>query len=250
MYDIPLWVVYAGLIISAASATYGGVSSYQNSKAQQSAAKYKMDFDAMQSYRNQQFQTMAMLNEHRQFTAEMGFKGQQLAYQTEAFNQDVAFKQQQLEYELGQHEAQLQFEHLQQIADIDYAGKSMKAAHDASLIDMELLDQEWTEISSQASTEAFERKRQGMKEQAQIRVSQGESGIFGNTALKELANSVMQQSWDTGIVGWNLKNKGKQQDAKIKKVAATEVSMVNKALSSVPKHIQGQMSGAYAGLTI
>lgn len=234
------------LIVGAASA---GLS-YQNSQAQRSANKVKMDMDAMQAYRSGMFQNAAMWNEHRQFTMEMGFKGRQLAYQSEAFNQDMYFKQQMLEYELSQHEAQLQFEHLQQMADIDFAGKSMKAAHDASIIDMELLDQEWTEITSEASLDTFERKRQALKEQAQIRVSQGESGIFGNTALKELANSVMQQSWDTGIIGWNLKNKGKQQEAKIKKVAATEVSRTNEALASVPKHVQGQMSGAYAGLTI
>lgn len=204
----------------------------------------------MQSYRSQQSQTAAMLNDHRQFTAEMGFKGMQLAYQSEAFNSDMAYKNQMLEYELGQRTSQLQLEHMQQLADIDYAGKTMKSAHDASLLDMELLDQEWTEISGAASVEAFERKRQGLKEQAQIRVSQGESGIFGNTALKELANSVMQQSWDTGIIGWNLQNKGKQQEAKAKKVEATEVSRTNEALASVPKHLQGQMSGSYAGLTI
>lgn len=246
-YDWIGYVVAAVMIITSAVSTY---ISYQNNKQTQDNAKFQRDSAAMHSWQQSQMETMNMIAEHRSYMAEMAFRGQQTANDAHTFNQEIAYKNALLEFEIEGQQAQLEFENLQQLADIEFAQRGVAAAFEAERTDLELLGQEWAEIAGANSVDQFERKRQQLKETAQIRVSQGESGIFGNTALKELANSQMQASWDAGIMSWNFSNKGKAQSSQIKKVKSTKDSRVNESLSGISRHIAGSMNGAYAGLTI
>lgn len=241
--DPVTWVYVAIAVIGAATSVY---SQHQNRKAQKEA----MDMQAINSWRDQQFNQMAALNDHNKFIMDMNYKGKQLTYQMDQYTSEVAYQQELLELEIQQNEQQLLYESLQAQSQLEYAQKTTESAFDAELLDMQLIGDQWEEISSENELAKFERKRQSLKEQAQIRVSQGESGIFGNTALKELANSQMQESWDVGILGYNLKNKAKQSDAQVKKVKSTRQSRVNEALAGVATPLNGSMNGAYAGLTI
>lgn len=246
MCEPTLVIAGLGVAISGISAISASQTASYNRKAQQE----QLNTQALQAYRSDQFSMSALADSNARFHQDMAFKQTQMGFQSETFNQDMAYKQLLLEQDVSAHEEQLRFENMQALEDVKTAGKNLTSARDAEVIDMELIGQQWAELTGAAKMDMFERKRQGLKEQAQIRVSQGESGIFGNTALKELGNSVMQESWDSGIVGWNLTNKGKQQDVSIKKVKSTADSRVNESLSGVQRSLAGSMNGAAAGLSI
>jgi hypothetical protein len=241
-------LVIAGLGVALSAA--GAVSANNTAKTNRNMQQDQLNKQALQSYRSDQFSMDALMDSNERFNAEMGFKTDQMGFQSEAFNQEMAYKSLLLEQDVLSHEEQIRFDNAQNLADVELASKNMRSAREAEVIDMGLIGQQWTELTGAAKTDQFERKRQALKEQAQIRVSQGESGIFGNTALKELSNSVVQKSWDSGIIGWNLTNKGKQQESSIKKIKSTADSRVNESLSGVQRSLAGSMNGAVTGITI
>jgi len=98
---------------------------------------------------------------------------------------------------------------------------------------MDLLREQLKQSGNEYALKAFERQRQNLREMGSIRVSQGESGVFGNAALKELVNSVMQASYDRGIIGANKKSTTKQIAAQKSKVMNTAMSRMNEAISKV-----------------
>ena len=225
--------------IAAVGVVMGGYATYTSQQsAKKAAAQQQSNYISqrntgiLQGFRDIEFKNMSESFAAKQFEIDMRSKTSQLDLNNQEFNQNALFKQQQLAYDLQQHEMQLEAENASELSKIDYAGKTMQNAYDAQKTDMELLNEQWEQINGKNSLDTFERKRQSMKEAASVRVSQGESGIFGNTALKELSNSIMQGTFDTGILAWNLTNAGKQKSAEAKQIKATAASRTNEALSS------------------
>lgn len=245
----------AAMYTAVASAAMSGMSygsQVQQSNIQARNEQAALTSNTLQYYRDLEFRELQQGFQHSQFMADLGMRVMQAKGAQAQFMQDIQFRQEQLAYDVMQREMAIESMHLQEMNKMEYARETMKAAWEAAALDTELLEAQWKQHSSKAELDIFERKRQAMKEGAQIRVSQGESGIFGNSALKELANSIMQSSWDTGIMDFNLKNEGKQAKVEAKKIKATAMSRTNEALSGVVnRYLTGTaMNPAVASLQI
>lgn len=226
-------VTEAGLALAAVTAVSSYTTSRSNARVASYNAQQAMNVQFAQNYRDAEYSNLMRGFQDQQFGLDMSGKMMQMSMAQAEFSQQSRFKMEQLALQLQQHESALESQHLQNMSKIDWAGKTMEAAHDAAKTDLELLSEQWEQINSGITVDMFERKRQAMKEAATIRVSQGESGIFGNTALKEVANSIMQEGFDNSIMQYNLKNQGKQKGAEARAILATETSRTNEALSTV-----------------
>jgi hypothetical protein len=212
----------------------GGISTF--SQMSQANRNYEMQLRNQQrqfDYEMLQFnQTMAYQQE--QYEREMLWKQTQMDFQKDQFDADMAFKQEQFAWQQEQYAMQLAYEHEQRMAQYDYANEAMKAAMKAMGVDLDLLDLQSEQVKSKYDLDDWERKRQGLREQAQIRVAQGESGLFGNSAIKEIANSMLNTSYDRGIIKYNKKNTLSQIEAKKEKVRSQAKARMNEAMSGLP----------------
>ena len=82
------------------------------------------------------------------------------------------------------------------------------------------------EINSASSLEQLERERQGLRERSTMKVASGEAGSFGNSAVRELANSMFQTSFDTGIMENNRENSIKQTQREKEAASASAKSEI------------------------
>lgn len=73
-------------------------------------------------------------------------------------------------------------------------------------INMGLLNDQATQINQQFNLEAAERARQALRERGRLMAAMGEAGIAGNSPMREIANTYLQQSYDLGIIKQNQEN--------------------------------------------
>jgi hypothetical protein len=111
------------------------------------------------------------------------------------------------------------------------AQAGVAAAEAAAAADRDLLGKQASQINASASMDKLERQRQGMREQAKIRTAAGEAGALGNSTLRMLNNSMLQEGHDTGIVESNRQNAMDQNQARGGAVNAELQSRTNEAMS-------------------
>src|SRR5690625_2956724 len=77
------------------------------------------------------------------------------------------------------------------------------AAKDAYALDTMAIEERGLQSQRQLTTEAFDRQRQALRDRSKILVGAGEDGIGGNTLLREMSQSYLKESYDTGIMSKN-----------------------------------------------
>ena len=95
----------------------------------------------------------------------------------------------------------------QSIMQIQQANSQAQAiarnTEDALGYDYNILARRQTEINKKSTMEAMERQRQGLKERAKLTVAMGEAGVSGNSPLRQINNSFLQEGYDKGIIEEN-----------------------------------------------
>jgi hypothetical protein len=141
------------------------------------------------------------------------------------------------------------------------AGATAEAANKAVAIDYQILARRQSEINEQHASEAMERQRVGLKERSKIQVAMGESGVLGNSPLREINDSFLQAGYDTSRIEQNREiNINRTQDMALQsysqaqgRVNQAKASAVNPFLSILKIGMagaSGYMQGAAAGNTL
>lgn len=137
-----------------------------------------------------------------------------------------------------------------QMSNANYLAKAEgQAATEAATADYAALTQREQQIDTQATTEKLERQRQGMRERALLRVTAGEAGIGGITPIREQANSLLQESYDTGILEYNRENRIDQTEVEKQKVYADAKGRMNVARSKTQGGFMAGLQIGAAGLS-
>jgi hypothetical protein len=128
------------------------------------------------------------------------------------------------------------------------AQAGVAAAEAAAAADRDLLSKQAGQINASASVDKLERARQAQREQAKIRTAAGESGALGNSTLRMLNNSMLQQGHDTGIIESNRQNAIDQNQARQQATNAELQSRTNEAMSGYTNPLMaGLQIGVGAG---
>jgi hypothetical protein len=121
------------------------------------------------------------------------------------------------------------------------ASEMASSANTAAVTDYSILDRRQQEADSKSALEMTERQRQGLKERSKLMVAIGESGVSGNSPLREVDNALSQADYDLGIIGANQKSETSQiQDEKLG-IYTQAQSRVNQAKSSYVNPLTGML---------
>jgi hypothetical protein len=131
----------------------------------------------------------------------------------------------------------------------DAASAQAQSANQAASNDYDLLNLQEKQVNDASATEAFNRERQGMREMAKIRTSQGESGAMGNSSLRELHSSMFNTSLDTSIIESNREDAILQAEANKTKIGTTNSSRLNEAKASGSNPLMSFMKIGSAGMS-
>jgi hypothetical protein len=115
----------------------------------------------------------------------------------------------------------------------DAAEAQANAARDSAISDYQQLEEQARQIGVQAAGENLERTRQALRERSRLRVAMGEAGVEGNSPLREIANTFLQEGYDKGIINTNLQNKLNQNRTEVQNVFITQKSRIDQAKASV-----------------
>lgn len=133
------------------------------------------------------------------------------------------------------------------------AAAEMEAANRAAALDYAALLERSRQLSQSADLESFERARQALRERAKITVAAGEANVGGRSLLRELSNSLFQESYDIGIHRANLRARQAQTALQAQGVYATNQSRINAASSRMVNPfmsslmIAGNVASGYFG---
>lgn len=111
------------------------------------------------------------------------------------------------------------------------AAVDTQAAETAYNSDIRALLERSRQIDQQANLSSFERSRQALRERARITVAAGEANVGGRSLLRQISNSLFQESFDTGIMETNRQNQQAQNTLQAQGVAAQRQSRTNTANS-------------------
>lgn len=143
----------------------------------------------------------------------------------------------------------------------DAANAEAEAAVNAANADYVLLNKREEQVNSQAALEERERMEQGMRERSKMRVAMGESGLTGNSMLRQISSSFVDESWDVGIIDANRTNEIEGIEAQKIKTYSDAQGRVNSAKSKITNPFmaglqiggagfQGASSGAALGKSL
>lgn len=107
------------------------------------------------------------------------------------------------------------------------ASAGTEAANKAALYDYQLSDIQQQQQNEKTTLEKMERMRQAQREESKIRVAAGESGVGGNSPLRQLADSILQNYYDLGILDASQSNTELQNIAQKKSIEAEAQSRIN-----------------------
>lgn len=109
------------------------------------------------------------------------------------------------------------------------ANAEAQAAESAAVADYQQLHEQSLQIGMKGTLENVARSRQALRERSRLKVAMGEAGVQGNSPLREIANSLLQESFDKGINKTNYTNALAQTNAQSQAVYANELSRINSA---------------------
>ena len=123
-----------------------------------------------------------------------------------------------------------------------------EAANMAASYDYQKLAEQKGEVDEQAAQEKLQRQLQTAREHGRISVAQGEAGVGGNSSLRVLNNTLMQGSYDTGIIEANRGSKVGQIMSEVDSVHAKNVGRVNIAKSKTTSSGMAMLQIGMAGV--
>jgi hypothetical protein len=134
----------------------------------------------------------------------------------------------------------------QEAAD-DAAKREAKLAEEAEANQLKALEDQLAQATDKAEIEKLERQRQAIRERAKIRVAASESGGLGNSVLKQLSASAVNEGFDKGIIQNNLDNRATQIDRQKEATRINTKSQINRAKAGVPAAPSQFMAGLQIG---
>ena len=108
-----------------------------------------------------------------------------------------------------------------------------EAANQAAAYDYQLQNLQEQQVNEQATLDKFERMRQAQRERSKIAVAAGEGGVGGVSPMRQLANALLQASYDTSIIETSRQNQIMQGEAAKQGIHAQAESRVNQYKSMV-----------------
>jgi len=105
-------------------------------------------------------------------------------------------------------------------------------ATDSASLDYKLISMQQEQISETASTQEFERIRQGIRERAKARVAAAEAGVGGITPETVQNNLLFQQGYDVSLLEQDKQNKLDQVSVQYDKVQAEAEGRINETLGA------------------
>lgn len=117
----------------------------------------------------------------------------------------------------------------QQKAANKQAKVSKLAARRAAASDYAALAEQALQMYQAANVEAFDRRRQALKERSRILVSAGEAGVGGNSLTRQIAQSMFDESYDLGIRSTNIESYALQNKRQREDIAAGLQTRFNQA---------------------
>lgn len=102
--------------------------------------------------------------------------------------------------------------------------QATEAAMRQQALEEEQLAQSMKEATAKAKTDKFSVAREAAKNRGEIMAGASEAGAFGNLALRELSENLMQEGYDTSIIDYNLRQTAKNADLRRK---ASELNAQN-----------------------
>lgn len=127
------------------------------------------------------------------------------------------------------------------------AEEEMKNATASANAQQAQLQEQESQINDQAALEKLERQRQAMRERAAIRVNQGEAGVAGATANRELQDTYFQNTYDINIMEQNRKNAVSANRAQAK---AVEIEGVGRWKNASARRTSSLATGLQIGSQI
>jgi hypothetical protein len=127
------------------------------------------------------------------------------------------------------------------------AESSAVSANRAASYDYQQLMAKAGETDEQAAQDKLQRQLQTKREHSTIAVAMGEAGVSGNSSLRVLNNSLMQGSFDEGVIEANRESKQRQILGEVDATHATNVGRVNEAESQTIDPALGAMNAVMAG---
>jgi hypothetical protein len=120
-----------------------------------------------------------------------------------------------------------------QKAENKQASAQMEAAFRAANWDMRALEDRALQQEQAVGLEMFERQRQALRERAKILTAAGEAGVSGSSVLRQINQSMLDESYDIGIQQTNLENALSQTNLQAQNVVSTAYSRANQAAAGV-----------------
>jgi len=103
------------------------------------------------------------------------------------------------------------------------------AASRAAASDYAALAEQALQMYQAANVEAFDRRRQALKDRSRILVSAGEAGVGGNSLTRQIAQSMFDESYDLGIWSTNIESYALQNKRQREDIAAGLQTRFNQA---------------------
>lgn len=107
------------------------------------------------------------------------------------------------------------------------AQENMESAREAGSLDLSLIQNQMSQLTSASDLETLERQRQGAKDRAKILASAGEANLSGNSVMRLVASNLLDESRDLGIRKTNLERNYEQSTLnayKVRNEASTKAS--------------------------
>jgi len=131
----------------------------------------------------------------------------------------------------------------------DQAEAEGEAANRAASYDYQQLAAEKSELDEQAAHEKLKRQLQTRREHGRLAVAQGEAGVGGNSTMRILNNSMMQGSFDVGVIEANRASKARQITAGVDSTHARNQGRINMAEASSVSQGAGILNMGMAGVS-
>lgn len=128
-----------------------------------------------------------------------------------------------------------------------------EAAEESMKLQQQALEQQQDQIIDQKNQQISERRLQAMRERSQLRVSFGEANVLGNSPLRQLHTSLLQEGKDVGQMESNKQSSLAQSGLHQRQAEAQVRGRINQAKAKttgpLSSSLQIGMSSAQSGLS-
>jgi len=131
----------------------------------------------------------------------------------------------------------------------EQAEAQAEAANKAASYDYQQLAAQKMEEDEQSAQEKLQRQLQTAREHSRISVAMGEAGVTGTSGLRILNNTLMQGSYDIGVIEANRASKARQIMSQVDAVHAQNVGRVNQAEANTVSSAMGFLNAGLAGVS-